>query len=277
MKRSIFLAAATILFATGFASAQDAKGPVFATKEQLQAAMEATPCDEKLRLAAVKDLFVKNGASEADIRFDKFDDGKLQNVVITKQGTGDEVVIVGAHYDKTDAGCGVIDNWSGVAIIAHMYGTLRPLQTAKTYVFVAFDKEEAGLKGSAQMAKAMTPEALKKTCAMVNFDSFGMANPMALKGASSGKMIAIGEEVGKQAKFKFQDVDIEGSSSDSATFKRKDIPSITISGLAGNWNTVLHTAGDKMSNLKTDSVYFGYRFGLAYLSKIDNTDCTALR
>ena len=254
-------------------SAVLAQGVVFSTKEAVEASVKSVPCPQNERLEGVRRLFKEAGASDDEIAVEKFDGDKISNVVVRKKGETDETVIIGAHYDRTDLGCGVVDNWTGVAIVSHILKTLRPLTTKKSYVFVAFDREEEGLRGSRQMAKTMDKAAVEQTCAMVNFDSFGMAGPMALRNASSPKLIKLAEVLAGENKFKFPAVDIEGASSDSASFRDRKIPAISLSGLAGNWQDILHTSHDKVGKVNMDSVYMGYRFGLLYLARLDAAPC----
>jgi Zn-dependent M28 family amino/carboxypeptidase len=274
---------ATLTLITILTFAAVAQGPaesktsIFVSKEALDASVKAVPCETDARLDGVKKLFTAAGATEADLKVEKLDKDKISNVVVAKKGETDETVVIGAHYDRTNSGCGVTDNWTGVTIIAHIYQTLRPLNTKKSYVFVAFDKEEEGLRGSSQMLKAMAPEQTEKICSMINFDSFGQGQPMALKNASSPKMLKLAEDLGKEAGFKFNSIEITGASSDSASFRDKKIPAITLSGLSGNWTDILHSSSDKLSNVNIDSVYFGYRFGLIFLSKIDAGGCRDFR
>ena len=247
------------------------------TKEAVDATVRLVPCDQKMRLDGVKKLFASFGADDSVMSTEQFDKGKITNLIVRKPGKTDDTIIIGAHYDRTDKGCGALDNWTGITVMGHIYKTLRPLTTDKSYIFVAFDQEEEGLKGSEQMVKAMKPADLAKTCSMVNFDSFGQAYPMALRSISSAKMLKLAEALGKENKFTFHVVEIPGASSDSASFLEKKVPSITLSGLAGNWTEYLHTSNDKLSNVNLDSVYVGYRFGLQYLAKLDQTVCSDLR
>ena len=243
------------------------------TKDQVEASVKGVPCPHDQRLEGVRRLFKDAGATDEEIQIEKFDKDKISNVVVRKKGTTDETVVIGAHYDRTNMGCGAVDNWTGVAIVSHIYKTLRPLVTKKSYVFVAFDREEDGLQGSRQMAKAMEKPAIDQTCAMVNFDSFGMAPPMALKNASSSKLIKLATDLGNESKFKFLAIDIEGANSDSTSFRDRKIPSITLSGLANKWEQILHTADDKINKVNMDSVYMGYRFGVVYLAKLEAAPC----
>lgn len=254
-------------------STETQKNDIFASKEAMRDSLNRLPCEQEKRLDGVKSLFASLGAAEGDVTVETFDKGKIQNVVVRKKGESDETIVVGAHYDRTDSGCGATDNWSGITILAHAYKSLKPLTTKKSYVFVAFDKEEEGLKGSNQMLKAMPDGDLAKVCSMVNFDSFGQAYPMALKNASSPKMLKLAESVGKEMKLNFTAVEIPGASSDSASFRDKKVPAITLSGLGGNWTEILHSSSDKLDKVNIDSVYLGYRFGLVFLSKLENAAC----
>ncbi len=267
-----------LLFCLLLVSPSTGSGQVtFSPKEAVEASVKSVPCPHNERLDGVRRLFKEAGATDEEIQVEKFDKDKISNVVVRKKGTTDETIVIGAHYDRTNMGCGVVDNWTGVTIVSHIYKTLRPLETTKSYVFVAFDREEEGLKGSRQMAKAMEKPAINQTCAMVNFDSFGMAAPMALKNASSPKLIRLATDLADESKFKFQAVEIEGASSDSVSFRDRKIPSITLSGLAGNWQQILHTSDDKIGKVNMDSVYMGYRFGLVYLANLDAAPCQAHR
>lgn len=215
------------------------------------------------------------GAPESEITVPNLKD--IENVVVTKKGKTEETVIVGAHYDKTETGCGAIDNWTGIVILANLYRTVKNLTTQKTYIFVAFDKEEMGLLGSEAMAKEIPKEKRKDYCAMVNFDSFGFSYPQALRNISSDSLINLAKEVSDEMKIPFAKAGIEFASSDSDSFKRRDIASISLHGLNDQWQDYLHTPNDKISKVNMKSVYYGYRHGLVFLSKIENKPCDSFR
>ena len=267
---SKILSLSLLLIGPIFVSAQGLK---IATKEDIEAAVNAVPCKTEERLEGVRKQFLAAGAREADIKIERFDKDKISNVVVYKKGTTDETVVVGAHYDRSESGCGVVDNWTGIVVMTQLYKTISPLTTKKSYIFVAFDKEEDGLRGSNQMVKAMTSEQVAKTCSMLNFDSFGQAAPMSLRTVSSPKLLDLANEIGKQGNLKFIDVEIPGASADSASFRDKKIAAITISGLAGNWQSILHTTEDKIKNVNMESVYIGYRFGLIFVARLDAAGC----
>lgn len=246
---------------------------IISTEESVAESVKLVPCKNEDRTEAVKKLFAQVGAKPEDITVEKFNKDKNTNVVLRKKGKTDETIVIGAHYDKVDVGCGVVDNWTGVAILAHLWKTFSQMDTQKSYVFVAFDKEEQGLQGSETMAKAIPKESRAKYCSMVNFDSFGTGAPMALGNASSSKMLALAKKLGDENKFKFIDIDVPGANSDSSSFKSRDIPAITMSGLDGKWMTYMHSKNDQLDLVNMKSVYYSYRFGLVYVSKLDAAGC----
>lgn len=244
---------------------------IISTEEQIKEDVQLAPCKSSDRLENVKKLFQKVGANDEYFSTEKFKDG--ENLVLTLKGSTDEIIYVGAHYDKVDEGCGAIDNWTGITIIAHLYKTLSTYSPKKTYIFVAFDKEEAGLLGSKALVKTITKEKLPKVCSMVNVDSFGFAAPQVADNMSNGKMLKSAKELAKQMKFPFSDAAIAGADADSSSFLDRKIPAITFHGLSSNWQKYLHSSNDKISNVDIKSVYFGYRFVLAFIGKIDADNC----
>lgn len=253
------------------APAAQPTGPRISTEAELKEDLNG-PCKNDERLDAVKKLFIKMGAAEAEIKAEKTSD--VQNVVYTKKGKTNETVIIGGHFDKVSTGCGIIDNWSGIVILAHLIRTIRSAETQKTYVFAAFDREEEGLKGSKVMAKAIPKESLSTYCSMVNLDSFGLGYPVVLDNASSSKMTKFAQELGKELKVQVTPLNIPGANSDSSSFKDRDIPAITLSALSADWPRYMHSSNDKLENVIPGSVRVGYRFALEYITRIDTGACT---
>lgn len=243
------------------------------TEDELKAALMKAPCKDDDRQEAVGELFQNLGAERSNIVVHE----KVGNVIVVKPGKTKEIVIVGAHFDKTPEGCGVIDNWSGIVILANLYKTIKPLNTQKTFMFVGFAKEEKGLVGSGAMADGIPKEERSAVCAMVNFDSYGLAYPQAMTNISDASLVDLAESVAKEMKMPFGQAAIENASSDSASFRYRKIPSISLHGLDGRWRNYLHSNADKFVNVNMQSVYAGYRHGLVMLSKIENMPCESFR
>jgi Zn-dependent M28 family amino/carboxypeptidase len=163
-------------------------------------------------------------------------------------------------------------------IIANLFQVLKSAPTEKTYVFVAFDKEEKGLLGSAAMSKAIPRDQRQKYCAMVNFDSFGLAYPQVLTNTSSPKMSKFAREVAESVKMPYHEASLAGAAdADSTSFLAKEIPAITFHGLSNDWRNYLHTSRDKVENIELSSVVRGLQFGLVYLTKLDPLPCNSFR
>ncbi|HMT07362.1 MAG TPA: M28 family peptidase [Pyrinomonadaceae bacterium] len=243
----------------------------FSTEEELMSDVKVGPCKNEERLEAVKAMFKRLGAKDEDIKVEKID--KAQNVIVTKKGKTDEIVVIGGHYDKVDAGCGIVDNWTGIVILAHLYRTISAMTPNKTFVFVAFDREELGLVGSRDMAKAIPKDSRAKYCSMVNLDSFGLGYPFVLQNASNPKLIKVAKELGETLKVPVSVAEIPGASSDSASFNNIDIPAITLSALSAKWPEIMHQSKDKIEAVIPGSVRVGYNFGLRFIAKMEEAGC----
>lgn len=239
----------------------------------LRSDTEKGPCKNDERFAAVQELFKRHGAT--GMRVDKFKD--IQNVVLTKKGKTDETIVVGAHYDKVKDGCGILDNWTGVVIVANLFEALSKAETQKSYLFVAFGEEETGLKGSAAMARSIPKSDREHYCGIVNLDSFGLGYIVILENASSSKMIKVATDLGKELKTPVSPISVDGADADSTSFKNNGIPGITLSALSNKWPEYMHTSKDKFENILIPSVRIGYLFTSEYLKKLEAAPCGSYR
>jgi alkaline phosphatase isozyme conversion protein len=92
------------------------------------------------------------------------------NVVALKKGTSAQEIIVGAHYDSTDAGPGADDNASGVAVMLEVARLLSSQNTPYTIRFIAFGASENGLLGSYAYLNQMSQEEFENMIAMIDLD-----------------------------------------------------------------------------------------------------------
>lgn len=260
-----------LFFIFVFSGILHAQTPRNSRQDDIEDDLRLVPCKSPERLAAVKNLFLKMGAKESDISSIKFEKG--ENLAVKIKGKTDETIIVGAHYDKIDAGCGAIDNWTGIVILTHLYKTIAQYSVDKNYVFVAFDKEEVGLLGSKAMLKTIPKESYPKYCGVVNIDSFGFTAPQAAVNISDFDMVRLAKKVAEKTATPFNDSALAGADSDSSTFLSKKIPAITFHGLGTNWRNYLHTTNDRLENLDARSVYVGYRFIFEYLIELETIGC----
>ena len=245
------------------------------TPEDMAKDLAAVPCDDKDRLAAVRALYERAGATAPDITMDQHDN--VENLVVTRKGASPETIVIGAHYDKTAEGCGAIDNWTGQVALTHLYRTLRDIPLKKTLVFVAFGREEKGLVGSKAMTRDLDTTEAAGTCAMINIDSLGLGPPQVADNMSSKKLARFAGELAKELEIPFAHASIRNANSDSSAFVAKKIPAVTIHGLNKDWSSILHSKHDQAAKVNPVSVYLGYRLALAMIVRLDASACDAYR
>jgi alkaline phosphatase isozyme conversion protein len=93
------------------------------------------------------------------------------NIVAVKTGTSSQQIIVGAHYDSTQAGPGADDNASGVAVMLEVAKLVQGTTTPYTIRFVAFGAEESGLLGSSAYLNQMSQDEIQNVIVMIDLDS----------------------------------------------------------------------------------------------------------
>src|SRR5690606_35686031 len=205
------------------------------------------------------------------ITIQEFDKG--ENIVITKAGRSTEKIVVGAHYDKVDDGCGAVDNWSGIIILANIYRKIAATDTQKTYVFLAFDSEEKGLFGSKYAAKVFKEDAAVSVCSMVNFDSFASAAPQAPSNMANSKLLNAAKKAAKESEFTLYSASIDNADSDSSAFNDLGIPAISFDGLSSVDLRYLHNTNDRTASVKVESLLLGYAYGLRFVASLDTLAC----
>ena len=274
--RNLLVLTLLISFAMNFGcSYTPFQGSTKTAPEKFKAQIKKVDCDNRDRLESVRSLFADLGVNPDDIVVEDFE--KVKNITVTVPGKSDETIVVGAHYDKTTLGCGAIDNWTGIVIVANLYASFKDKNNQKTFRFVAFGDEEKGLVGSKAMARAIPKARLEKHCAMVNFDSFGFDDLWALQKTSDASLINFAKNLAGRRNVSFPVKNFKGASSDSKSFQVAGIPSITMSGLGDNWKDYLHQDSDQVSQIKMDKVYENFLFAEEYLTELDAESCGAFR
>ncbi len=114
---------------------------------------------EKIGLTALKQIYSDEG----------------QNVYAVLEATknSDEYLILGAHFDSVQDCPGADDNASGVTLLTAVARSAAGITNrSKNIIFVYFDEEETGLKGSEKFAEKVITDNLN-VHSMHNFDMLG--------------------------------------------------------------------------------------------------------
>lgn len=257
------------------AIAQDGT-PVFAPvpDQEILDELKSAPRDNVERVQRLRELYIQAGAKPEEIRLQEVkgtqkDDPVLHNVIVTKKGTSDRVIIVGGHLDKVPPGDGIIDDWSGACMASNLYQTIRELPTTHTFVFMGFAYEEEGLVGSRLYVDSLSAADKKNVKAMINLEVLGADDPFIWTNGSTDSLEVIAHQVADELKLPLRDHKIFGVGADSIPFDRVGIPNITIDGLAVEHFAFIHSDLDKFDNIKPDAYLNAYRVASNFLVTLD--------
>ena len=105
-----------------------------------------------------------------------------QNLIAELPGTGEGVVVVGAHYDTTPGSIGASDNASGMGVLLALAEELAGRSFPFTLRFIAFGAEETGLNGSDHYVDSLSNDELSRIYAMINIDAIGSGRTVSVSG-----------------------------------------------------------------------------------------------
>ena len=107
-----------------------------------------------------------------------FDVTASRNVIaeLNNDIDGDQVLIIGAHFDTTPYSPGANDNGSGVAVVSVLAQELADDEMPFDLRFILFGAEETGLNGSFHYVQELGPHERPRIMAMINVDSVGAGN-----------------------------------------------------------------------------------------------------
>ena len=222
-------------------------------EKELQALFREAGCDgDRLSEQAVKHL-------------------KEPNVVCTLPGKTNAVILVGAHYDHVDVGDGVVDNWSGASLLPSFFQVLKSQTRNHTYVFVAFSGEEKGLVGSEYYAKQLTAADRANIEAMINLDTLGLGPTEVWVSHGDKHLVMAFNAVAHAINLPLTGMNVDGvGSSDSESFAKLKIPSMTVHSVTQDTLRVLHSTRDKLDAVHMDDYYDSYRLLAGYLTFLDS-------
>jgi hypothetical protein len=122
------LAAVALLVGLPGRSPLAADPPAAVAERELLAELQAAPRENEERVRTLRALYEQAGARPEEISCRRCGPGDtppplLHNVIVTKPGATDAVIVVGGHLDKVPPGDGVIDDWSGACLATNLYQT----------------------------------------------------------------------------------------------------------------------------------------------------------
>lgn len=194
---------------------------------------------------------------------------KSANIIGLKRGTGNEYIIIGAHYDTVEPNHengefrrGANDNASGVALMLALADRLSKTETSSNILFIAFGGEEKGCLGSMDFVSRMPfkTESIKE---MINLDMLGRMKNQALyyKQINSTSINLAGRKCSNLFLREGQD-----ALSDHYDFARKGIP---VSYFSTGEDPAIHTSSDTSDRINYERMSLALDFLIEYVMEVD--------
>lgn len=222
------------------------------------------------REQALEQLFRDAGCPSDALTEQKVPHVKEPNVICTLPGELASTILIGAHFDFVNEGKGVIDNWSGAALLPSLVQGLLANPRRHTFVFIGFTAEEKGMVGSRYYVSQLDPEQRRQIRGMINLDSLA-AGPTNIDPARADKgLINSLAIISQTLKLPLGAVDVHKvGESDSDSFQDAQIPAILLHSITQESFAILHRSLDKLEAVKWDDYYDSYRLLAAYLAYLD--------
>lgn len=193
------------------------------------------------------------------------------NVICTLPGAGDETILIGAHFDSINS-LGLVDNWSGAAMLPSLYRALAGRKRNHTFVFVGFTDEEIGFRGSEAYVKQMNKAQRSKMQAMINIDCVGMTSTKAWIRRADQELLDSLSRVAASLKLPLQGVNVNDvGDTDSISFASRGIPVIDLHSITQENHERLHMGRDTLDTIRMDDYYDTYKLLCVYLGFLDIT------
>lgn len=209
-----------------------------------------------------------------------------ENLIFSKQGASDRVIVVGAHYDCVEQTFGTDDNASGVGVLLELASIYSTKESPYTIRFILFSAEEPGCLGSQYYVDNLSQEERDRIACMINIDSIAAGDNMYLYGGTvddSGSIVQDWAVYQAQSAADLLGLDMsfhpdvndsfptptKATASDQMPFANVGIPYIYCE--ASNWNGEPYTNFYQTSNSAVDGGTIMHKAEYDNLTFIENT------
>jgi Zn-dependent M28 family amino/carboxypeptidase len=223
------------------------------------------------RADRLRAMFQEAGCTGDRLRDQAVKGSKIPNIICTQPGQSQGAIVVGAHLDSwAGAGQGVVDNWSGAALLPSLFQSLPEGQRRHTFVFAAFSDQESGPTGSRFYVRQLDREQKGQVRAMVQLTALGAAAPRVWMNRSDPKLVSDLARVAAALKIPLTGVNVEEMErDDAAAFRDAKIPTVSLHSLTQETFPILGTPRDTLEAIRIDNYYDAYRLVAAYLLLLD--------
>jgi hypothetical protein len=235
--------------------------------------------EDRLRMASkvdsereqkLKELFEVSGCGSGQLTELAVKHRGIPNLSCKLAGSTDSLILVAGHMDHVTKGLGVVDDWSGAALLPSLFESLQSQLRRHTFVFIGFTDEEDGLVGSRSYVKQMTEEQLGKIRAMVNLECLGLGSPEVWGHHADPELMKLYGSIVHTLHLPFTSANVEKVGYDDAdSFRASNVPTITIHSLTQETWSILHSPRDDFPAIHWNDYYDTYHMLAAYLAFLD--------
>lgn len=229
--------------------------------------MKTIPETNAGRAAKLKELFSEAGCNGNALVEQTVDGLDVPNVICRLGTENEDMVIVGAHYDRNSSAQRPLDNWSGAAILPALYQSLKSRKRSHSFVFVAFADSGAHPVGAEFYVNHLTRTRLDRAEAMVNVDALGLSPTKVWSAHSDKDLVHFLMVMVYALKLSASQIDMAAAgNTDSDPFAVHHIPQITIHSL-----TQQNVTTGATTQFRPYNYYDTYRLLCGYLAYLDQT------
>ena len=209
-----------------------------------------------------------------------------ENLIFSKQGASDRVIVVGVHYDCVEQTFGTDDNASGVGVLLELASIYSTKESPYTIRFILFSAEEPGCLGSQYYVDNLSQEERDRIACMINIDTIAAGDNMYLYGGTvddSGSIVQDWAVYQAQSAADLLGLDMsfhpdvndsfptptKATASDQMPFANVGIPYIYCE--ASNWNGEPYTNFYQTSNSAVNGGTIMHKAEYDNLTFIENT------
>jgi hypothetical protein len=224
---------------------------------------------DKDREKSLDELFKQAGCSQEHLSEQAIPHHKEPNIICILPGETTQQIVVGAHFDHSDEGDGVIDNWSGASLLPSLFQSLSGASRKHTLVFIGFSGEETGEDGSRFYVK-QSAKGLSSISLMVCIDSIGMGPTKVWVNRSDKLALNLLANTAKSLKIALSGINIDGEGeSDEEPFFERGVKTLVVHSLTDENLPILHSPKDDLKAIKMSDYLDTYKLMVAFLARID--------
>jgi len=242
------------------------------TRQIVEGRLKAFSTKNSEREGLIRKWFADSGCQDANLSEQALDRKLPPNVICVLPGETQQVIVVGAHTDHVDSfGDGVVDNWTGAALLPSLLYSLSAQPRHHTLIFVGFSGEEKGLVGSRYYVDHLTNEQRAHIEGMVNFDSLGLGPTEVWASHADKALLDALASVAMASKLPVTAVNVDNlGTADSESFACYQIPRITLHSVTQQTWSILHSPSDRLTAIKMNDYYDSYKLIAQYLVYLDD-------